>query len=145
MGLVLAIGASWSGGQVAARQGGVGGSATEIHVKLKDERASVATFGAMAAPLFGELPAGAHDDRARWVRIDVVDASVPKVLEMLRHDPNVEEAFPVNANEAEARRLARFWAHGHSPGPITVHAEPPNPAMPSTLDLRWQPARSDAS
>ena len=47
------------------------------------------------------------------------------------------DSFPVNANEAEARRLARFWAHGHSPGPVTVHPEPPNPAMPSTLDLRW--------
>jgi uncharacterized protein (DUF2126 family)/transglutaminase-like putative cysteine protease len=48
------------------------------------------------------------------------------------------ETFPVNANEAEARRTARFWAHGHSPGPVTVHPEPTNPAMPSTLDLRWQ-------
>jgi uncharacterized protein (DUF2126 family)/transglutaminase-like putative cysteine protease len=49
------------------------------------------------------------------------------------------EVFPVNANEAEARRTARFWAHGHSAGPVTVHPEPPNPAQPSTLDLRWQP------
>jgi uncharacterized protein (DUF2126 family) len=49
------------------------------------------------------------------------------------------DAFPVNANEAEARRLARFWAHGHTPGPVTVHDEPPNPALPTTLDLRWQP------
>ena len=48
------------------------------------------------------------------------------------------ETFPVNANEAEARRVARFWAHGHTPGPVTVHAETPNPATPSTLDLRWQ-------
>ena len=49
--------------------------------------------------------------------------------------------FPVNANEAEARRVARFWAHGHTPGPMSVHVEPPNPASPATLDLRWQPAR----
>ena len=49
------------------------------------------------------------------------------------------ETFPVNANEAEARRLARFWAHGHSPGPVTVHDEPRNPSLPTTLDLRWNP------
>jgi uncharacterized protein (DUF2126 family) len=46
--------------------------------------------------------------------------------------------FPVNANEAEARRVARFWAHGHTPGPMTVHPEAPNPATPATLDLRWK-------
>jgi len=49
--------------------------------------------------------------------------------------------FPVNANEAEARRVARFWAHGHTPGPMHVYPEPPNPATPATLDLRWQPQR----
>ena len=49
--------------------------------------------------------------------------------------------FPVNANEAEARRIARFWTHGHTPGPMLVRAEAPNPALPTTLDLRWQPVR----
>jgi uncharacterized protein (DUF2126 family) len=49
------------------------------------------------------------------------------------------EAFPVNANEAESRRLARFWPHGHTLGPVSVHDEPPNPALPTTLDLRWNP------
>jgi len=47
------------------------------------------------------------------------------------------ETFPVNANEAEARRIARFWSHGHTPGPATLAPEPPNPAFPLTLDLRW--------
>src|SRR5262245_45898849 len=50
------------------------------------------------------------------------------------------DTFPVNANEAEARRFARFWPHGHTPGPMQVAAEPPNPSYPMTLDLRWQPS-----
>jgi uncharacterized protein (DUF2126 family) len=49
------------------------------------------------------------------------------------------EVIPVNANEAEARRRARFWPHGHTPGPVPLHDEPPNPALPTTLDLRWNP------
>jgi len=49
------------------------------------------------------------------------------------------DTFPVNANEAEARRVARFWNHGHTAGPMTIPAESPNPGFPLTLDLRWQP------
>lgn len=49
------------------------------------------------------------------------------------------EVFPVNANEAEARRFARFWEYGHTPGPVEIKDEARNPRFPFTLDLRWQP------
>ena len=45
-------------------------------------------------------------------------------------------SFPVNANEAEARRRSRFFAIGHTPGAM---AEPPlavGRVHPRTLDLR---------
>ncbi|MDQ8021788.1 MAG: transglutaminase family protein [Moraxellaceae bacterium] len=44
--------------------------------------------------------------------------------------------FPVNAFEAEARRLNRFFRMGHTPGKVEVHEEPRNPDFPFTLDLR---------
>jgi len=50
------------------------------------------------------------------------------------------DTFPVNANEAEARRRARFWDHGHSTGAMVIKPEALNPRFPMTLDLRWQPS-----
>ena len=68
------------------------------------------------------------------------------------------EVFPVNAYEAESRRISRFWAYGHTPGvlqpppdfahlgrffseghapgPMAPPEEEPNPEYPYTLDLR---------
>lgn len=46
------------------------------------------------------------------------------------------ETFPVNGNEAEARRLARFVPHGHRPGSYVPPTEYINTEFPLTLDLR---------
>ncbi|OWU79115.1 DUF2126 domain-containing protein [Phaeobacter sp. 22II1-1F12B] len=49
------------------------------------------------------------------------------------------ETFPVNGNEAEARRLARFEKMGHTPGSFWPEPEHPHPEFPLTLDLRRPP------
>jgi uncharacterized protein (DUF2126 family) len=46
------------------------------------------------------------------------------------------ETFPVNGNEAEARRLARFEPNGHTAGAFVLPLETPHPEFPLTLDLR---------
>jgi uncharacterized protein (DUF2126 family) len=52
------------------------------------------------------------------------------------------EEFPVNAYEAESRRLARFFSIGHTPGAIDAPPEARNPDFPLTLDLRRPAAAS---
>ncbi len=49
------------------------------------------------------------------------------------------DTFPVNGNEAEARRLARFMPHGHNSGSYMPLPEVPHPEFPLTLDLRRKP------
>jgi len=50
------------------------------------------------------------------------------------------ESIPLNENEAEGRRLSRFQAMGHSPGPREAPSDRVNPEFPFTLDLRFTPS-----
>ena len=53
------------------------------------------------------------------------------------------DSFPVNAFEAESRRLARFWPLGHTPGklaaPLANIDLPGSREFPFTRDLRKRP------
>ncbi|MDP9130222.1 MAG: transglutaminase family protein [Candidatus Binatota bacterium] len=46
------------------------------------------------------------------------------------------EVFPVNAFEAESRRLERFFRVGHTPGTMEISEKRVDPEFPFTLDLR---------
>ncbi len=48
------------------------------------------------------------------------------------------DRFPVNAYEAESRRVSRFFKFGHTPGPMAVEEEKISKELPFTLDLRMQ-------
>ena len=46
------------------------------------------------------------------------------------------DTFPVNANEAQARRAARFSDYSGTTGKMEIPAPEPNPEFPTTLDMR---------
>jgi uncharacterized protein (DUF2126 family) len=48
------------------------------------------------------------------------------------------ETFPVNAYEAESRRISRFWSWGHTSGEV------PPPAWVTTLQQRYQSTAADS-
>ena len=69
--------------------------------------------------------------------VDAASRSLGGLTHHVVHPGGLSYAtFPVNANEAEARRRSRFAAQGHTAGGMTRPVAETSPEHPCTLDLR---------
>lgn len=94
-------------------------------------------FKAWAPPSGMHPTVGAHGPLV----FDLVDRLNGRVIGGCRYHVahpggRSHDAYPVNAREAEARRLARFETHGHSQQDFVWREPDLSPDMPYTLDLR---------
>ena len=134
----------------------------EVRVRgLTPERHTV-TCNGVALPL---RPVGQSDDRVSGVRyrawqpprclhptiavhtplvVDLVDLATGRAVggctyHVAHPGGRNYDTFPVNSNEAEARRRARFFPHGHTPGTPQAPMKLESSEFPMTVDLRRVP------
>ena len=135
----------------------------EVHVTGMNESRYVVTCNGRALPLQSTGTAGEYAAGVRYkawnppsalhpgigihtpLTFDIVDTwmkrSLGGCLYYVAHPGGLNpDTFPVNAYEAESRRMARFAAMGHTPGTLIVPPATINVAasreFPFTLDLR---------
>lgn len=139
----------------------VDSSAERIQVKLRNfspERYSLACNG-ITVPLTATENTGEYFAGIRFkawspysalhptiraqtpLTIDIHDTWNKRALGGIQHHTTHPggrnyDTFPVNANEAEARRRARFFTINHTPGTTTPQPSTRSPEHPLTLDLR---------
>jgi uncharacterized protein (DUF2126 family) len=75
------------------------------------------------------------------LRFDLVDTWMQRSLggfqyHVVHPGGRSHSTFPVNALEAESRRLARFFRFGHTPGRVDAAAPVVSQEFPFTLDMR---------